>query len=345
MREKKCLRIGIPRALMYYKYFPYWLTFIKETGMEPVVSEKTSYVNLSRGVEECVDDVCVALKAFYGHVLRFPEKVDCLMIPRLISVEKRKYDTFTCPKLIGLPDMITGFDECIPKTVEFVLDVARTPAWKSAVDFAAKLGVGRREALRADIKASRAQKNAELEALKGKKIDDIEKRFLNGSDDDEQVPDSENTEQIYWWRKNGSPAVALIGHPYLIYDPFLSSDALRFIENHGLSVVTPAGMPADSIEEEASKYADISWSYERELIGAASLAFNDPFIDGIVMIESFACGPDSIITEIINREIRGKFSPDKPMMTMVIDEHTGRAGVHTRLEAFIDMMLRKNLRK
>jgi len=45
---------------------------------------------------------------------------------------------------------------------------------------------------------------------------------------------------------------------------------------------------------------------------------------------------DSMIGEVIERKIK-----NKPFMMITIDEHTGEAGMVTRLEAFCDMLLRR----
>ncbi|MBU2609087.1 MAG: hypothetical protein KKF26_07200, partial [Chloroflexi bacterium] len=36
------IRVGIPRALLYYQYYPAWKTFFEELGAEVVVSAPTS---------------------------------------------------------------------------------------------------------------------------------------------------------------------------------------------------------------------------------------------------------------------------------------------------------------
>ena len=61
-------------------------------------------------------------------------------------------------------------------------------------------------------------------------------------------------------------------------------------------------------------------------------------LDGVMLVIGFACGPDSIIGEIISREVRRPDSP--PLTTLVLDEHTGEAGVATRVEAFVDLIRR-----
>jgi len=49
------LRIGIPRALLYYRYFPFWKTFFETLGFEVVVS-RPSHRGLIEGGFKFADD-------------------------------------------------------------------------------------------------------------------------------------------------------------------------------------------------------------------------------------------------------------------------------------------------
>ena len=75
----------------------------------------------------------------------------------------------------------------------------------------------------------------------------------------------------------------------------------------------------------------------RETVGSmvdfARLDYN-----GIIQIAPLTCMP-----EIVAQSILGKVSEELeiPCMTMYFDEHSGAAGVYTRLEAFVDMLQRK----
>src|SRR5665647_918613 len=97
------LRIGIPKALLYYRYFPLWKAFFEELGHEVVPSSSTNNSILNNGVKNCVDDACLPIKLFHGHVMDLIDRVDKIFIPRLISIEPGE---FICPKFIGLPEMI-----------------------------------------------------------------------------------------------------------------------------------------------------------------------------------------------------------------------------------------------
>lgn len=60
--------------------------------------------------------------------------------------------------------------------------------------------------------------------------------------------------------------------------------------------------------------------------------------DGIIHISPFTCMPE-IMSQNIFPTMRGDH--DIPILTLIMDEQTGKAGYITRLEAFVDLMRRK----
>lgn len=60
--------------------------------------------------------------------------------------------------------------------------------------------------------------------------------------------------------------------------------------------------------------------------------------DGVIQVFPFTCMP-----EIVAKSILPKISEDFkiPVMTLVMDEHAGEAGVKTRIEAFVDLLDRR----
>lgn len=62
--------------------------------------------------------------------------------------------------------------------------------------------------------------------------------------------------------------------------------------------------------------------------------------DGIVHLEPFGCMP-----EITARNIMSSTKEKLPVLNIIYDEHTGKAGLMTRLEAFVDMLSRKRRHK
>ena len=92
-------RLGIPRALMFYRYFPFWRTFFEGLGWRVVVSDGL------RQKEKIIyfEDSCLPMKLLVTHAMQLKDKVDHLFIPRLVSIH-RTY--IMCPKFRGAPDIV-----------------------------------------------------------------------------------------------------------------------------------------------------------------------------------------------------------------------------------------------
>jgi len=76
----------------------------------------------------------------------------------------------------------------------------------------------------------------------------------------------------------------------------------------------------------------------RETVGYA-VEFARQRFDGIIQIGPLTCMP-----EIVAQSVLGQVGEQEgiPVMTMYFDEHSGAAGIQTRLEAFVDMLQRRN---
>jgi predicted nucleotide-binding protein (sugar kinase/HSP70/actin superfamily) len=75
----------------------------------------------------------------------------------------------------------------------------------------------------------------------------------------------------------------------------------------------------------------------QETVGSAVNYARDGY-DGLIQIFPFTCMPE-IVAESILPEISGDYGI--PALTLIMDEHTGEAGMLTRLEAFMDLLARK----
>lgn len=50
------VRVGIPRALFYYQYYPGWKNFFEALGAEPVVSAPTNKAIFTAGNSRAVTE-------------------------------------------------------------------------------------------------------------------------------------------------------------------------------------------------------------------------------------------------------------------------------------------------
>jgi predicted nucleotide-binding protein (sugar kinase/HSP70/actin superfamily) len=114
-----------------------------------------------------------------------------------------------------------------------------------------------------------------------------------------------------------------------------------WLQRRGYQVVTAETVPAPAVAAAAAGLPKpLFWTYEKRVLGAAYYLLGRGLVDGIVQLVSFGCGPDSIAGELIEKEAGRRRRV--PYMMLTLDEHSGAAGVHTRLEAFLDMLQRRS---
>lgn len=311
------MRIGIPRALLYYHYYPLWLTFWQQLGLEVKSSPPTNKEILNQGVSAAVAEACLPVKVFYGHALHLAPQAEFLFVPRLVSAEP---GTYICPKLMGLPDMLRHAGKKLPPVISPTLNARCGPrAWELAfIRTAAVLGFGARQAERAWKAAVAEQARYTAKLGEGKTPLDVSE----GAEDSD---------------RSSPKALLVLGHPYNLFDDFVSLGLIRRLRARGYRVITAEMLPGRVIAEEAARLPKaLFWSLGRLILGAGGYYLRSGGVVGIIHVVSFGCGPDSLVGELLERQARrlGKL----PFLLLTLDEHTGDGGMVTRLEAFLDMV-------
>ncbi len=312
------VKVGIPRALLYYHYFPAWQSFFSELGADVVVSGETTKNILDTGIRAAVDEACLPVKLYLGHLADLRDRgVDYIFAPRVVSVERKKY---LCPKFLGLPEIARFGLPGLPEILDTEIDVSK--AYKKTRRNISRLAgrfnrrpwvLGR--ALRA---ARSAQEAYEAELRRGLTPLDA----LSG-----KSPEKEE----------GKIRIAVLGHSYNLNDPFISMNLIARLRGFDVNVVTSEMLRPQDIRRAANRLEkEIFWTFGKELMGAAIHLLEEESVHGIVLVASFGCGPDSLICELVERLY--KRSKKIPVLLLTLDEHTGEAGIVTRLEAFCDML-------
>lgn len=149
--------------------------------------------------------------------------------------------------------------------------------------------------------------------------------------------------------------IAIIGEIYTIIEPFSNLYIEDKLMDLGVSTVrtlypswwvknmlmSPLKIQSLDIRRASREYLPhYIGGHGRECIGEAVLSQRQG-CDGAIQIFPFGCMP-----EIVSKSILPSISRDKdfPIMTLVVDELTGEAGYITRIEAFIDLLERRNRR-
>ena len=92
--RKTPLKVGIPRALYFYKYGPLWKAFLERLKCEVVFSPGTTSEIVEAGTKLAISELCIPMKIYFGHIHALLEEntdLDYIFIPRYISSHKDQF--------------------------------------------------------------------------------------------------------------------------------------------------------------------------------------------------------------------------------------------------------------
>ncbi len=325
MEDKKI--IGIPKAMSYYNYFPFWYGFLNKLGIEIVLSGATTKKTVSQGASLVVTETCLPIKIYVGHVLELIEKgVKNIFVPSIQSIAPKIYN---CSKIRGLPDLIRNVVKGDYRIIEATLD--KSEKNNDLIDFLKEIaqyyGIK-------DIEVIKEAQNSGFIVQ-----NNFNTMVQNGLGFDEALKYAKEGQVIIPPKKEQKPiSIALIGHGYNIYDKHSSMDIIKKLEKLDVRVYCAYQLTREQLKGGMdSLNSTLYWANQHEMTGCAGHYLQDDKIDGIITLTAFGCGPDSLMVEDIRRKAK---LYSKAHLNLTIDEHTGEAGFITRIEAFCDMLYR-----
>jgi len=305
--------VGMPRALWFWEYFPFFRTFFEEIGFDVVISGTSTSTLIHSGVESVAAETCFPVKLAHGHILDLLDAdVDYLFLPSILrSFPQADFtESYNCPYIEASPYIIDSglglsAEESVT-TLDPVLDFSlpRKEWMKGLLRMAGEIGIDGSSARKACEKAKIAQFHFAASLL------NAGKKALADLGEDQ-------------------PAFVIISRPYNGSDPAVNVELPDKLAKMGVSVI-PTDFLDLPLERTAELHSNMYWQYGQRILAAALAIREDPRLNG-VYLTNFGCGPDSFIQHEVAR-IMG----DKPMLTIEIDEHAADAGVITRCEAFMD---------
>ena len=262
-----------------------------------IVSDISNRQILEDGKKLANSESCLSLKLFLGHVKNLENRCDYLFIPRFESIKK---DEKLCTNFYLLPDLVRNlFKEHV---IDFNVNVNKNKTIKSAfVELGLYLGFSYNRTINAYKKGIEKQKKVKNNLL------------------------LQQTNNL----KSNKKKVLLVGHSYNLYDDLIIKPIIDILKSNNLEIIYGDIIDDKWKEDELSN--SIYFTYNKELIKAIN-HYKD-YIDGIILISSFPCGPDSIINDLIIRNIKSI-----PLLSLIIDEVDNSTGIITRLESFIDIL-------
>ncbi|NPV26267.1 MAG: CoA protein activase [Firmicutes bacterium] len=152
--------------------------------------------------------------------------------------------------------------------------------------------------------------------------------------------------------------IGLVGEIYTVLEPFVNLEIERRLGRLGVEVSRsiylsewindhlfggflrlPGAREARRLSSPYLNY--FVGGHGRETVGS-TVKFAQENFDGVIQIGPLTCMP-----EIVAQSVLSKVSQDLgiPTMTLYFDEHSGEAGLVTRLEAFVDLLSRRRARR
>jgi len=299
------MTIGIPRALIYWKRPHFWESFFENFGFKVLLSPETNKEIVEMGVKVADPETCFSDKVYWGHLLWLDGKVDLIFVPRLkANEEKLEY----CPKFFAIPDLAKILVKTPILTETF--DPRREKTEKTFEKLGKKINKNSQEVKRATETALLKEKESKEKKEQGffKKIQSEKQKII------------------------------LVSHPYNLYDDYVNLRIKEKLEKLGTEVIFIDEVPIKTYNLQLTTYntgwPKFHWEFGKEEMEKIQeiLRYN---LAGAIEISSFQCGCDAVLKEFVERE----FKQNKiPFLYLIIDEHTGEAGIQTRLEAFIDTL-------
>jgi predicted nucleotide-binding protein (sugar kinase/HSP70/actin superfamily) len=325
------MKVGIPRGLLYYRYFPLWQTFLQELGCEVVVSSPTTKEMVSLGAGVAVSDLCLPIKAYFGHILSLRDRVDLLFVPRYISIEE---DAYMCPKFLGLPDMVANAIQPLPPLIDYPINYKGRKKMTESL-FYGKVG----KLFCRDSRKIRQAYRMGLERQGNfRRLQQGGEPFEKALERSISFPDKIGPQGR---GDTDKPTIGLVGRPYYLSDPFLNKGIYEKVLARGYCIMTTESLTEREVDRQISKLSKrVYWSFGREMVGSGFHFAEDPEVKGIINLASFGCGQDSFNWEIVSYHVKGKGDP--AVLSLIFDEHWSDGGLVTRLEAFFDVIERQD---
>jgi len=293
--------VGIPRALTTHSLFPLYSAFFSGLGLKVVLSNVDP-----RGELKSYSGFCFPAQIAHGALMDLAERgVRLIFLPHVVRMPQDNAcrDSYLCPVTQAGPYFLAkafpGLNFLSP-----VLDFTRGYDTSSAlVEMAvSELGQPRDQAERAWAAAVRAQ--TELERALG------------------ELGQQALAESV----RAGKPAILLAGRSYNAFTPEGSQSVGKKLSSMGVTVI-----PADCLEPVGE--GPTVWYAANQILNAVALAKQHPNLF-LVCVSNFSCTIDAFTHAMLDSGLGSK-----PYLILEIDAHTADAGIQTRLEAFLDIVM------
>lgn len=297
----KKIKIGIPRAMLYYRDGVLFKNFFEGLGLNVVLSPETNQQIITLGTNNTIDECCLSYKIYIGHVLYLSKICDYILVSRLCDYGKKDK---TCTRLNATYDNIKYLID--PKQI-IDYDIEYTHHKYQIIGFI-KMGL-------------KFTKNIFKIIISYILAANQQKKFnINKINEEKNKLSKPNTK------------ILILSHFYNLKDKFISGYITKYLEDHNIIPIYSNNIDK-KIARTFSEYFSntIYWRYSKEMMG--SLYYYKNQVNGLIFISTYPCGIDALVNNLAILK-----NKDIPILNLVIDENTTELSLETKLESFIDII-------
>lgn len=298
---QKKIKVGIPRAFLYYRHNVLWKTFFEKLNCNVILSPETNKEIVDIGKKYSIDESCLSSKIYMGHVAYLVDKCDYILVPRICDYGKNNN---VCVRFNALYDIVKNL---FPMVNVLNYNIEKTKLKGEFIGFI-KMGLKINKNICKVIYSyiiAKIKENKHNSMLMNK-----QRNIL----------------------KNNKLKILIVAHPYNIYDKYIGEPIIKFLKSMNVEILYADLLDRKTAIDYSYELSNtLYWTYSKELVGAVD--YYKDAVDGIIFITSFPCGPDSLVNELLIRKLN-----NIPITNILIDESTAEAGLITRLESFVDII-------
>ena len=298
---QKKIKVGIPRAFLYYRHNVLWKTFFEKLNCNVILSPETNKEIVDIGKKYSIDESCLSSKIYMGHVAYLVDKCDYILVPRICDYGKNNN---VCVRFNALYDIVKNL---FPMVNILNYNIEKTKLKGEFIGFI-KMGLKINKNICKVIYSyiiAKIKENKHNSMLMNK-----QRNIL----------------------KNNKLKILIVAHPYNIYDKYIGEPIIKFLKSMNVEILYADLLDRKTAIDYSYELSNaLYWTYSKELVGAVD--YYKDAVNGIIFITSFPCGPDSLVNELLIRKLN-----NIPITNILIDESTAEAGLITRLESFVDII-------
>ncbi|MCD7779897.1 MAG: acyl-CoA dehydratase activase-related protein [Candidatus Gastranaerophilales bacterium] len=367
MKDKKTIKVAFPHMGNVYIG---WAAALKKLGVEPFIPPRTNKRTLELASKYSPDSICLPYKLVLGNFLEAIENgvdyVAMISSPGICRLGEYGQCIKNVLKDLGYEDKYTEMQlyDGFKGMYKFLTELS---GCKNPIIAAKAINIAVRKVFVLDKIENLFSYYRARETV----IGTAEKHYNRAL---ALILEANNTRELKAYAKEAEAElkkteidkdrnvlnVDITGEIFLVQDPFSNQNIEKELGRMGVQTrrsLTVSSFLKDAIipkffkkgETHLERAFRMAKPYLMRDIGGDALESvsdvayaNERGVDGIIHVSPFTCMPE-IMSQNIFPTMRENC--EIPILALIMDEQTGRAGYITRLEAFVDLMRRRKLYK